>query len=362
MRPWRWSRDAAVYAAFCLSESAGHAGADAMRCAACDVHNRAVARCLRLARTADAPERSGWPERLAAAGIVTVASVPEWRSMGFTSLEPAADRLVTGLRPRGQRAGLGVPLIARRDLDGAEAAAWKPFGPETAMFAATAAIRPRGSLASWRGQPVEMAILDPMRTETLGLGGRALPMAANLTTPMAVRLSQASVRNYEYLGVIDPEFYEERAGVYAVGPLPARQGAGRPDPRALVEPQGLGADARRPPRRSVAALILPVLGGALSVRLFAADGGPGGPAIAARDPPALRPRWHRSGARSDDHPGQEHGRPDQPVCWSSRAARPSGTRSSPGRSTRSAPRRPSAPSWPRRCSSSPSRTSGARSS
>ena len=213
-----WSRDAAVYAAFCLSASGGTTGDDATWCAACDVHNRAAARCLRLARTAETPEQSGWPDRLASAGILPAASVPEWTSMGFTSLEPAKDRIVTGLKPKGQRAGLGIPLIVRRSLDDAEAVAWKPFGPGRATFAATAVIRPRGSVASWRGQPIEMVLLDPMRTETLDLGGRVVPMAADLTTPMAIRLAEGSIQNYEYLGVFDPEFYTQRAGAYAVDP------------------------------------------------------------------------------------------------------------------------------------------------
>ncbi len=213
-----WSRDAAVYAASCLSALGGDPDADATWCAACGVHNRATARCLRLARTADPPGRSGWPDRLAAMGIVTAADVAEWTSMGFTSIEPASDRIVTGLEPKGRRGGLGVPLIVRRDLDDAESVVWKPFGPERATFAATAVIRPRGSSASGRGQPAELMLLDPVRAETIDLGGRTFPMAADLTTPMAIRLSQGPIRNYEYLGVVDPEFYAERAGVYAVDP------------------------------------------------------------------------------------------------------------------------------------------------
>ena len=43
-------------------------------------------------------------------------------------------------------------------------------------------------------------------------------MAADLTTPMAIRLAQSPIRNYEYLGVFDPEFYDERAGIYALDP------------------------------------------------------------------------------------------------------------------------------------------------
>ncbi len=213
-----WSRDAAVYAAFCLLTSGGSSGADATRCAARSVHNRAVERCLRLTHTTVAPGRSGWPERLAAAGIVTASDVPEWTSMGLTSLVPAEDRIVTGLEPKGHRGGLGVPLIVHRNFDDSEIAEWEPFGPRRATFAATAMIRPRGSAATWRDQPVEMVLLDPARTDEVDLGGRIFPMAADLTTPMAIRLAQSPIRNYEYLGVFDPEFYEERAGIYALDP------------------------------------------------------------------------------------------------------------------------------------------------
>ena len=213
-----WSRDAAVYAVLCLSATGS--GPDGMSCAASAVHNRAAARCLRLARTDDPLERSHWPERLAAAGIVPAAdaNVPEWTALGFESIEPAEDLFVTAMEPMGHRDGLGVPLIVHRGLHDGERADWKPLGPQRATFAATALVRPRGSVASWRSQPVNLVFLDPTRTESIDLGERVFPMAADLTTPMVSRLAQGPIRNYEYLGVFDPEFYDDRAGIYAVNP------------------------------------------------------------------------------------------------------------------------------------------------
>ncbi len=212
-----WSRDAAVYAVLSLSAAAAIPGAEAMG-AACVVHNRAAARCLRLARTVDPPGRSNWPERLAMAGIHPTATVPEWTALGFETIEPTEDLMVTAMAPHGQRDGLGVPVIVHRGLHDAERPHWKPFGPQRATFAATALVRPRGSAASWRSQPVDLVFLDPTRTEGIEQGGRVLPMAADLTTPMASRLAQGPIRNYEYLGVFDPEFYDDRAGIYAVDP------------------------------------------------------------------------------------------------------------------------------------------------
>ena len=57
-----------------------------------------------------------------------------------------------------------------------------------------------------------------MHEEVLNRIGNARPMAADLTIPLLRRLAQSPIRNYEYLGVIDPEFYMAPAGVYALEP------------------------------------------------------------------------------------------------------------------------------------------------
>jgi len=125
----RWSRDAAVYAVFCLAQPGETPNRALTWCAARAVHNRAVSRCLGLARTRTAPDRGTWPTRLAEAGIVPAATVPEWTVLGFDTLQATEDFTVAGPGPFGRRPGLGVPLIVHRNLAGAELTGWKPTVP-----------------------------------------------------------------------------------------------------------------------------------------------------------------------------------------------------------------------------------------
>jgi hypothetical protein len=157
---------------------------------------------------------------LAEAGIVPVATVAEWSALGFDSLQLAEEFAtnINGPRPIVRLDGLGVPLIAQRRLEDNELTAWKPYGPRHVVFAATAVIRPRGPIAGWRHQPVDLVLHDPLREQAINPGGQALPIAYNLTAPLVRRLAQGPLRNYEYLGVVDPEFYASETGAYAIDP------------------------------------------------------------------------------------------------------------------------------------------------
>jgi hypothetical protein len=232
-----WSRDAAVYAVFCLTRPGFDQNSQAIACAARDVHNRALDRCLWLARTHASAGRGEWPSRLAVVGIVAVATVPEWTALGFDSLETSDNFMIRGQRLIVSHDGLGVPLIAQRRLDDNELIAWKPYGPRQAVFAATAVIRPRGSIAGWRDQPVDLVLHDPLRESAVNLGGQMLHLADDLTSPLVRRLAQGPLRNYEYLGVFDPEFYATRAGAYAIDPY-------QPGKVPVVLVQGLWSNPR----------------------------------------------------------------------------------------------------------------------
>ena len=59
---------------------------------------------------------------------------------------------------------------------------------------------------------------DPLREQGLNLGGRLLPLAANLTSRWSAGWLKSPMRNYEYLGVVDPEYYASQAGAYAIDP------------------------------------------------------------------------------------------------------------------------------------------------
>ncbi len=213
-----WSRDAAVYALFCLAELKEEEPATATWCAAQNVYSDAVACCLRLTQTSAKSNHSIWPVRLASAGIVLAATVPLWTAMGFDTLQPTDEWSIAGPGPFGRRPGLGVPVIARRRLKDAELTLWKPFGPRDAVFAATAVIRPRGPLATWRDQPVELVLHDPVQEDGFNYLGKRLPLAIDLTTPLIHRLNQSQMRNHEFQGVVDADTYVARAGAYALDP------------------------------------------------------------------------------------------------------------------------------------------------
>jgi pimeloyl-ACP methyl ester carboxylesterase len=213
-----WSRDAAVYAAFYLAEPESGRTTAATLCAAWNVHNRSVTRCLRLLQTRATPSWNDWPVRMAEAGILLTATVPEWMTLGFDILQIADEFTVVGVSPQGHRAGLGVPVMAHRRLEDAELAEWKPYGPRDAIFAATAVIHTRGSVMSWRSQPVELVLHDPLHEEILNVGGRSFPLAANLTPPLVHRLAQRQMHNHAYGGMVDPDSSSPRPGVYALDP------------------------------------------------------------------------------------------------------------------------------------------------
>jgi pimeloyl-ACP methyl ester carboxylesterase len=177
-----------------------------------------LVRCLRLARTGTALGQSNWSERLAESGVLLTSTVPHWTLLGFDTLQFADEFRTRGPGQNARRVGLGVPLIAYRRLAGTGEADWKPYGPHDSVFAATAVIQPRGSPASWRNQPVELVLHDPLHEDTVTIAGSSLPLAASLTPPLIVRLTQRPIRNYKYQGVLDPECYSAHAGVYAIDP------------------------------------------------------------------------------------------------------------------------------------------------
>ena len=189
-----------------------------MWCAAQDVHNDAVARCLRQVNVSTKPDQTAWPARLASVGMVPASAASLWTAMGFDTLQLAEEWRVLGPGPFGRRPGLGVPVIAQHRLEDAESSLWKPFGPGDAVFAATAVIQPRGPMATWRNEPVELVLHDPVHEEVLDVLGKRLPLAADLTIPLVRRLGQRQIRSYECRGVVNTESYLSQAGAYALDP------------------------------------------------------------------------------------------------------------------------------------------------
>ncbi len=214
----RWSRDAAVYAMFCLKALGKDHVQDGISCEPIKLHNRAVMRCLHLAQTRQPASHNNWPTKLTNAGIALSSPVASWTALGFELLRPTTEFFVVEPGLSGRRGGLGVPLVAHRRLEDSELDTWKPYGPRNVVFAATAVIHPNGCAVNWRQEPVELVLHDPLHDNGINVGDSPLPMGADVIIPLAFRLAQYPLRNYEFLGVLDPEFYMARAGVYALDP------------------------------------------------------------------------------------------------------------------------------------------------
>ena len=213
-----WARSAAVYAIFCLRAAAQAPDDLEISYAAIGVHNRASAHCLRLMHSPVGPGKNNSPTTLANAGIVLSTTVSDWTALGIDSLQATDEVFILRPGALGRRSGLGVPVMVHRRLLDGELTTWKPYGPQDVVFAATAVIQPRGLVASWHSQPVELVLHNALDARIPNPSGQSFRLAADLTIPLVRRLAQSPLRNYKYLGLIDPQCYEAWAGVYALDP------------------------------------------------------------------------------------------------------------------------------------------------
>lgn len=209
----RFFRDAAVLATLALAEP------DLLRpAAAVELHNRAVARLIRLAQTRD--DRP-WQAALAESGLVPTSSSAYLAPERFFELKVAADYSVTGMANVYRSCGLGVPLVAHRTIDANTADLQERYFPRRLQTAATAVAVPGGGLAggAWRRTPAALTMFDPFTVKTVTTGGRENPLASDRTTPLAVQVTDRNMRLLELTGLFESKFRDGvEAGLYMLGP------------------------------------------------------------------------------------------------------------------------------------------------
>ncbi len=138
--------------------------------------------------------------------------------------------------------GLGVPMIAIRRPPAKEpllpAERYLPQNELT--YAATVVIRLDAPLTvAADGQHVwkaEMDVYDPARTTTVALGARQVPLATDLTTPLAYMIEHAPTQGGFY-GMLNPSSYERQQGLYMLQPY-------QPDKIPVVFVHGLMSSPR----------------------------------------------------------------------------------------------------------------------
>ncbi len=215
-----WFRDAAAYSAFGLAAAGwGDATAPA-RARAMAVHNSSVEWLLRCAGSGPSDLNPAWRERLGAAGVQTTTTTQERVGLPCHELWIASDFRVRNLDSVA-REGLGVPVIAlsrfpdRRQVP-------DRFLPERLRLPATAVFRPCGPLrgGEWRTQASVLELHDPAReTSTLTCDGRSVvPLAADLTTPLAHQFLNSPLNELAWGGLLRPEAYSDVTGIFMSGP------------------------------------------------------------------------------------------------------------------------------------------------
>ena len=118
--------------------------------------------------------------------------------------------------------GLGVPVIGTRCVDPVHPTETdEQFFPRRLRIAATVLAAPGGGLAggAYRLSSLGLVFHDPFRVGSTWAGGRALPLAADRTTHLALQASQDRLPAQAIRGVIATEFGPEiEPGLYMLRP------------------------------------------------------------------------------------------------------------------------------------------------
>jgi pimeloyl-ACP methyl ester carboxylesterase len=164
---------------------------------------------------------------------ITLAGTPFLAPYRFTALEIAHDYRIRGLQAEYRNDGIGVPLVAYRHNNREQ-----PVEPMDRYYsfqvdaAATAVIRPCGTLADWRNHPVTLTLFDPFETRTAqfpspgcaGEGpsaktGRSVTLATDRTTPLTVQEQYSSLEVLRRVGVFRPDaVMRSERGLYMYQP------------------------------------------------------------------------------------------------------------------------------------------------
>ncbi len=176
------------------------------RMVALEIYERALEGLL--ARIVESPATT--IERATEAGISLDRREGAWPASWFRRLEPAVDLDVLGFSEQYRRAGFGLPLVAE-----SAATAWSgqeaSLTPEGIFLPATALMTfPSDDCAL-------LTIANPREVASIRDGARALPLAADYTTPYADLLARSKLRNIGRAAFINPEA-RGRRGLFLLEP------------------------------------------------------------------------------------------------------------------------------------------------
>ena len=186
------------------------------------VHNDAVARLVRISQDERVSAGRNWSLGLAELGVVAAGGDPFVDPGRFAEVVVAGDVQVSGIRHRFRTCGLGVPVVGTRCVDRDHPTETdEQFFPGRFRIAATVLAAPGGVLAgaAYRLSSLGLVFHDPFRVDSAWAGGRALPLATDRTTHLALQASQDRLQSQAIRGVIATEFGPEiERGLYMLRP------------------------------------------------------------------------------------------------------------------------------------------------
>jgi pimeloyl-ACP methyl ester carboxylesterase len=213
-------RDAAALSVLALAEPAG-----TRPDLASELHNRALARLIRLTRARSIREDRSWRKLLEEQGLFLETCERYLDPGQIADLRVASDLRVMGMDHVYFTRGLGVPLVAHRLAGQSGAAASDSqdrFLPRELQTGATAVLVPGGGLAGgqWRQTHAALVLFDPFVERSIGLGARDVALASDRTTPLAAQVARGHSATLEWLGLFESDFQRPgyESGLYMMRP------------------------------------------------------------------------------------------------------------------------------------------------
>jgi pimeloyl-ACP methyl ester carboxylesterase len=185
------------------------------------IYNHAVGRFLR--RTAGRKLRTDadWERRVATHGAAVTVRRDDavWHPDPFDEFRFADDFVALGVPDR-KRSGLGVPLLAVRKRwwrDPERQAPPQKFFPPLQVYPVTAVVRFERPTGLGR-PPALLELHDPLRYDDAAFSGYAVPLAADLTTPLVYQVTGSDLDRLTYLGLFDPQREQHKTGLFLTHP------------------------------------------------------------------------------------------------------------------------------------------------
>jgi len=185
------------------------------------VHARATEYAVLAARRVARAEGLTWTEVLARAGIEVRGPVNGFAPAGWGDAVPARCYEVKGFRRSVARGGLGAPLVLSR-AQPEDSTPDELHFPPTVFKAATAVLRPSTDWTNGGGPdaPAVMELHDPIAEPDMfwpeGPGAGAIPLAYDLTTPLARQFTDRKLDLIGTLGLLFPSGFDEQTGLYMI--------------------------------------------------------------------------------------------------------------------------------------------------